>query len=87
MAQPRDDDAGFVCEACGRWFADKDVKAWNTAWSEPDANGEKTLIQIMQKCPVCGEIRSYDPNESVLRGEFEGTDENRSIGNVSIDEV
>src|SRR5215471_5264289 len=31
-----DYDTGFVCKACGQWFADKDVKHWDTKWTEPD---------------------------------------------------
>jgi len=61
-------DTGFVCKACRKWFADKDVKQWDTKWSEPDASGERWLLQLIHECPLCGETGSYFPNESVLRG-------------------
>ena len=62
------DDTGFVCKACGKWFADKDVKHWDTKWTEPDATGERSLVELSHECPLCGEVRSYVPNESVFRG-------------------
>jgi hypothetical protein len=68
MRTPEDYDTGFVCKACGNWFADKDVEHWDTKWTEPDANGERSLLEIIHKCPLCGEVRSYVPNESVFRG-------------------
>jgi hypothetical protein len=70
---PEDYDLGFVCKACGGWFADKDVKTWDTKWSEPDAKGERSLLEITHRCPLCGEVRSYVPNESMLRGMWLGT--------------
>jgi hypothetical protein len=68
MRASEDYDMGFVCKACNKWFADKDVKKWDTKWSEPDADGERWLIEIIQTCPWCGEARIYVPNESILRG-------------------
>ena len=35
MWAPEDYDIGFVFKACGRWFADKDLKHWHTKWTEP----------------------------------------------------
>ncbi len=72
MWAPEDYDTGFVCEACGKWYADNDVKHWDTKWSEPDANGEPWLLEIIHWCPLCGERRSYVPNETVLRGQWLG---------------
>ena len=62
------DDIGFVCKACGRFYADQDVKWWDTKWSEADNEGERTLLEIIHKCPLCGEIRTYVPSESTFRG-------------------
>ena len=68
MRDPEDCDAGFICKACGQWFADKDVMHWNTKWSEPDVHGERWLLELIHECSVCGEVRSYIPTESVFRG-------------------
>lgn len=68
MRETEDYDTGFVCKACGDWFADKDVKEWDTKWTEPDEEGERWLTELTHKCPLCGEVRSYVPNECVLRG-------------------
>jgi len=67
MQVPEDDDLGFVCKACGAFYADSDVEWWDTKWSEPDADGERSLLQIIHKCPLCGEVRSYVPNEATFR--------------------
>ena len=58
MWAPEDHDTGFICKACGRWFADKDVRQWNTKWTEPDADGERWLLEIIHKWPLCGEVRT-----------------------------
>ena len=68
MRAPEDYDTGFVCKACGKWFAAMDVKKWDTRWTESDANGERTLLELIHECPLCGETRSYVPNETVLQG-------------------
>jgi hypothetical protein len=68
MQTPEDYDTGFICKACGKWFADKDTKHWDTKWTEPDADGEPHLLELINECPLCGEVRSYVPNECVFRG-------------------
>ncbi|HEY1183873.1 MAG TPA: hypothetical protein VGE89_06795 [Bryobacteraceae bacterium] len=65
---PEDYDLGFVCKACGSWFNHEDTKEWDTKWSEPDAEGERWPLELIFRCPLCGEVRSYVPNETVLRG-------------------
>jgi hypothetical protein len=67
-----DYDTGFVCKACRKWFADGDVKRWDTRWTEADAAGERTLIEILNECPLCGQMRGYVPSESVFRGVWLG---------------
>jgi hypothetical protein len=64
MRLPEDDDTGFVCKACGRFYADKEVEQWDTRWTDPDSEGERRLLEIIHKCPLCSEIRSYVPNEA-----------------------
>ena len=61
-------DTGFICKACGQWFGDKDVKHWDTKWTEPDANGEQWLLELIHECPLCGAVRSYVPEECIFRG-------------------
>jgi len=68
MRIAEDYDSGFVRKACGRVYADKDVKQWDTKWTKPDTDGERRLLEIIHKCPLCGEVRCYVPNESTLRG-------------------
>ena len=68
MRTPEDYDTGFVCKACGQWYADKDVKHWDTKWTEPEADGEQSLRELIHECPLCGEVRTYVPNECALRG-------------------
>ena len=60
-----DNDLAFICKTCHQFYTDSEVKAWDTKWEV--RNGEKWLPQIIHKCPLCGEIRSYVPNESVFR--------------------
>ncbi len=67
MEASPDDGSGFVCKACGRFFSDQEVKEWDTKWGEPDADGERWLLEIIHKCPLCGEVGSYVPNESTTR--------------------
>jgi hypothetical protein len=61
---PRD-DTGFICKACHRFFADSEVKEWETKW-EP-SQGEDRLVEITHRCPFCGSIQSYIPNEAIFR--------------------
>jgi hypothetical protein len=65
MGPPPDFETGFVCKACGKFYTDREVKEWDTKWGEPD--GERWLLEIIHKCPLCGEVRSYVPNESTFR--------------------
>ncbi len=67
QVQVPDDDPGFICKACGRFFTYKEVKQWDTKWTERESDGERTLLEMIYKCPFCGEIRSYIPNESTFR--------------------
>lgn len=60
-----DDDLGFVCKACHSFYTDVQVKEWDTKWAI--RNGEKWLSEIIQRRPLCGETRSYAPNEPVFR--------------------
>ena len=64
-----EDDIGYVCRFCGRFHSDAEVKEWETRWEE--RNGEKWLVEIAQKCPYCGEISRYEPNEAKVRFEVE----------------
>jgi hypothetical protein len=68
--EPSDDDTGFVCKACGIWFADHDVKEWDTKWADSSADAEPELLAIIHKCPLCCELRTYVPNECILRGQW-----------------
>lgn len=70
MCGPEDYQMGFVCKACGSWFAFKSVKDWDTNWCEQYEDRWPT--EGTQKCPLCGEVRSYLPNECVLRGMWLG---------------
>jgi hypothetical protein len=47
MREPADYDSGFVCKTCGRFYADKDVKQWNTKWTAPAEDSERTLVEIV----------------------------------------
>jgi len=49
-----DYDTGFVCNAYGQWFADKDVRRWDTKWTEPDDQGDRSVLEIRHECPVWG---------------------------------
>jgi hypothetical protein len=66
-------DTGFVCKACRRFYADRDVKQWNTKWTEPAEDGETTLLEIIHECPLCGATCSYEPNDSTFALSREGT--------------
>ena len=68
MGEPDRHDVGFVCKACGRLYADKDVKHWDGTWTGPAEDGERTLIEIIHQCPSCGDTYSYVPNEATFRG-------------------
>jgi hypothetical protein len=61
----RDDDAGFVCKACGHFFADFEVREWDTKWESRE--GQDALVRITHRCPLCGEVVSYTPNEGTFR--------------------
>jgi len=65
-----DDTTGFICKACGRFFSDPEITSWDTKWGL--IGGEKWLLELIAACPRCGEIRSYEPNETRFRLEFEG---------------
>jgi hypothetical protein len=52
MREAEDHDTGFVCKGCGGWFADRDVKEWDTKWAEPDEDGERWLTEPIHKCPI-----------------------------------
>jgi hypothetical protein len=67
-----DDDLGFVCKACGKFYTTAAVKDWDTRWETHAA--EKVLAEIIHRCPLCQEVRGYVPNESVLRFEAEGVE-------------
>jgi len=64
---PDGDDSGFICKACRRFYADQEVKRWDTKWITVDGDPEPTLAEIIHECPLCGEVRSYHPNESTFR--------------------
>jgi hypothetical protein len=68
MKTPEIPDTGFICKACGKFYADMEVEQWHTRWTARDGQGEQTLLEIIHKCPLCGEVRSYHPNESAFRG-------------------
>jgi hypothetical protein len=57
-------DIGFFCKFCKRFIR----LIGNPALSKKYAtrNGEETLIELVQKCPSCGEVSGYDPNEATL---------------------
>ena len=64
----RDYDSGHICKVCARFFADKEVSVWDSTWADSEDEEEPTLLELILKCPFCGEVRSYDPNEGTLRG-------------------
>jgi hypothetical protein len=63
------DDLGFVCKGCHKFHTDSEVKEWDTKWEI--RNGERWLAEMVHKCPLCGETRSYEPDESVFRFQAE----------------
>jgi len=72
VREPADYDTGFVCKTCGRFYADKDVKQWSTKWTAPAEGSERTLVEIVHQCPLCGATCSHAPNEGTLRGLWQG---------------
>jgi hypothetical protein len=64
-----DDDLGFVCKVCGRFHTDAEVTEWDTKWET--RNGEKWLAAIIHRCPFCGNLSSYQPNEAKFRFQAE----------------
>jgi len=64
-----DDDLGFICKACGKFYTDAEVEAWDTRWETK--YGQEWLIEIINKCPLCGEVRNYKPIESKFRWQSE----------------
>lgn len=55
---------GNICHACGRIFLDSEVTWRDAIWGVRD--GEDWLIEVRNKCPHCGEIRSYQANDLQL---------------------
>jgi len=55
---------GYTCKACGLVFLLEDVTWHDTTWE--DIEGEEWLVEVRNKCPHCGEIRGYAPNELEL---------------------
>jgi hypothetical protein len=41
-----DYDTGFVCKACGKWFADGDVNRWDTRWTEADPEENERCLRF-----------------------------------------
>lgn len=63
-----DDTTGFICKACGRFFSNAEIKTWDTKWGL--IGGEEWPLELIATCPWCGEVRSYEPNESRFRLQF-----------------
>src|SRR5689334_15252098 len=57
---------GFVCKQCGRFFDHSKVEEWET--SSETIQGESWLKELKLRCPLCGTMHTYTPNESTLRG-------------------
>ena len=54
MRTPEDYDTGFVCKACGQWYADKDVKRWirNGLSLMPTESGPFGSLSMNAHCAV-----------------------------------
>jgi len=57
-------DLGYFCKACNGFFKLIGTPAISKKYEVRE--GEETLVEIVQKCPSCGEVRTYAPYEAIL---------------------
>jgi hypothetical protein len=57
-------DIGFFCKSCNQFFKLIGNPALSKKYEMQD--GEESLVELVQKCPSCGEVSGYNPDEATL---------------------